>query len=294
VSYSCFENIQPQAEEMKKGATNQPQIKIDSETRLSTIETNLQWHKAVGWRVAGLLATGLLGLGGFEYWLLTFYLPKELNHLSESIKGELAIQRESSKADLATQLAPIQERLARLESNAAISFKQIASLGQKAFTKALPALRQVMGKPISETKPDPNLLQQISQKLRQTDESAPEYWPALLQFLQFASAIFAPPDVPPPGPPDFIFRRNINRASGPLFSPFEKRIVLLDGGELANEKFIKCRVMFTQNAVRLRNITFINCVFEMPVTSTPTPFLKDASRTLLASDLKAVSIPMLS
>jgi hypothetical protein len=199
-------------------------------------------------------------------------------------------------ANIETRLTTIDGHLFNLRAAQSPEkvIEEFPSLDQKTFQKSLVALRTVSDKYPSNSKPDPNTITQISEKLRRTNESTPEYWPALLQFLTFASAVFAPPDVPPPGVPHIVLSNISNESSFPILGTVEKKIVLLDGWQIANEKFIKCRIMFTQNAVKLRNVTFINCVFEMPVTNTPTPFLKDASRRLLASDLKAVSIPMLS
>lgn len=168
---------------------------------------------------------------------------------------------------------------------------EIGSLDQKSFTKALAALKRIVQNPIIETKPDLNLLQQILQKLRQTNESAPEYWPTLLQFLTFASAVFAPPDVPPRGQPPFELSHNMGPVS---VGSVDRSVVILDGGNIIDSKFERCRIVFTKNVALMQNVKFIDCVFEMPVTNTPTPFLKKASQMLLASNLKAVSIPTLS
>jgi len=43
----------------------------------------------------------------------------------------------------------------------------------------------------------------------------------------------------------------------------------------------------------MQNVLFINCLFEMPVTATPTPYLKRAAKELLVADLKRVSITSL-
>src|ERR1700722_9606081 len=68
----------------------------ETEGRLSAIETDLKWHRGIGWGVVGIYA---VIFGGF----LTWYLPKELASLRESINS-----------DTAKQLSPINERLAAI------------------------------------------------------------------------------------------------------------------------------------------------------------------------------------
>ena len=50
------------------------------------------------------------------------------------------------------------------------------------------------------------------------------------------------------------------------------------------------RIIFTQNPVKTHNFAFIDCVLEMPVTENPTPYLKNITKLLLASNLAEVSV----
>jgi hypothetical protein len=72
--------------------------------------------------------------------------------------------------------------------------------------------------------------------------------------------------------------------------PIKGKVVLLDGGELVNTRFENSRIIFTQDPVHLKNVTFVDCVFEMPITDTPSEPLKRESQQLLASDLRSVSL----
>lgn len=68
--------------------------------------------------------------------------------------------------------------------------------------------------------------------------------------------------------------------------------ILLDEGDLENGEFTNCRIIFTQNPIRMRHALFRNCAFEIP-TGAPSPYLKSVGRILLSSDLRLVAISTL-
>ena len=160
---------------------------------------------------------------------------------------------------------------------------KIGSLDQKVFPQFLPALRKVTEQPINAVQPNPETLQAILVKLRHTDETSPDYWPAVLQFLSFVSATLAPAGVPPSGQPPIVLH---NSSAGRIVE--EAQTIRLDGGSIENGEFTKCRIIFTQNPVRMKNVLFTNCVFEIPSTE-PNLYLKKAGQLLLASNLNADS-----
>jgi len=123
-----------------------------------------------------------------------------------------------------------------------------------------------------------------------TPETSPDYWPTVLQFIQFASsARTVSADVPPAGPPDVVLS-NVRCTHVVHCIVASHRRILLDGGDIPGSRFEKCRIIFTQNPVKMRDVQFINCLFEMPVTNNPTPYLKDAARQLLASNLTSLVV----
>jgi hypothetical protein len=167
---------------------------------------------------------------------------------------------------------------------------EINGLDQKAFAKSLPILRVVSEQSATEAKPSQPLLGGIADKLSKTSPSTPEYWPTVLQFLQFASAGLAPANVPPPGTPPIL-----KTSSGGIYANnrFEGVTVVLNGGTIEGNVFDHCRVIFTDTPVKMTHITFINSAFEFPVSSAPSLYIQEASKLLLASDLKTASIPAL-
>jgi hypothetical protein len=172
-----------------------------------------------------------------------------------------------------------------------LTLEQISSLNPKAFERSLPQLQQAAAQPGLKTVVSRETLAAIAGKLRQTGESTPDYWPATLRFIQFASSQMAP-DAPPPGQPPRILSEILSR--GLMRGIREKGITInFDAGYLGNGEFTNCRIIFTPNPVQLANATFRKCAFEIPITDSPSPYIKKVGRVLLDSDLGSVSIPSL-
>jgi hypothetical protein len=172
-----------------------------------------------------------------------------------------------------------------------LTLEQISPFDQKTFEHSLPQLRQAMDQPSRNAAADQGALTAIASKLRQCSESAPDYWPAVLQFIPFASSGLAP-NAPPPGQQpralsDIVFvglMRGIREAG---------KTILLDSGNLGNGEFKNCRIIFTLNPVQLTHCVFRNCVFEIPTTDPPSPYIKKVCQILLSSSLDSVSVPTL-
>jgi hypothetical protein len=177
-----------------------------------------------------------------------------------------------------------------LQTSIDATLKQLANIDPIKFSESLPALRKISEQsPLIQYKLDPSTVHKVAEKLRQTNESSPDYWPTVLQFLQFASAGTEPPGVPPPNARGLL-------KTGPLTSATideEGQVIILDGGRLENSTLVRCRIRFTENPVRMTNVRFIDCVFELPVVAKPNDYLKKATKILLASNLQSVSIPSL-
>ena len=184
------------------------------------------------------------------------------------------------------------ETRATVEANLApLTLEQISSLDQKTFERSLPQLRRAIEQPSPKAEPDQETLTTIAGKLRQTGESTPDYWPTVLRFIRFASSGMAK-NAPPPGQQPRVLSDILSVGLMRGIREVGKTI-LLDDGYLGNGEFTNCRIIFTQNPVRLTNALFRNCVFEVPTTDTPSPYIKKVSRILLSSNLETVSIATL-
>ncbi len=171
-----------------------------------------------------------------------------------------------------------------------LTLEEISRLERKTFETSLPQLQDDIQQS-SHGAADLETLTAIRGKLQQADESAWDYWPTVLRFLQFASSRMAP-NAPPSGQParalTDILWVGIMRGIRP-----KGKTILFDGGSFGNSDFTDCRIIFTQNPVEMHHVVFRECTFEFPTTETPSPYLKKVCRILLASDLGSVSIPTL-
>jgi hypothetical protein len=232
--------------------------------------TDTPWSRAGFLALVGICVTAIL------------YAVSDMR-LNSEFRGATTAKLSSLEADF--------RELRAVQSSAKV-IKEISALDRTEFAKNLPALREAMGQPASAAAAQPATLRDVAVRLRTVGEATADYWPTVLRFIQFASAGLSA-NAPPPGTKATVIIsgkvRSVN--VGPGGPPgFENCVAELDGGDLEATYFKNCRIRFTQNSVRLLNVSFINCVFEMPDTADPTPYLKRASQILLASDLKNVSI----
>lgn len=153
--------------------------------------------------------------------------------------------------------------------------QELGALQPKQLSGALLALQRITEKPITEFAPQPSTLRDVAAKLKLVNEATPDYWPTVLRFIQFASAGLSP-NVPPPGT-----AATITIVGFVTLPEFKNCVAVLDGGDVGPTRFENRRVRFTQDPVHFLNVTFVNCVFEMPDTASPRPYLKRASQILL-------------
>jgi hypothetical protein len=183
------------------------------------------------------------------------------------------------------------ESPAKVEANRQpLTLKEISRLDQKMFEHSLRPLRQGLEQ-ADPAAADQETVRAIFGKLRETDDSAQDYWPTLLRFLHFESARTAP-NAPPPGQQarslTDILSVGIMRGIHP-----KGKTILFDGGSFGNSDFTECRIIFTQTPVEMHHVDFKDCAFDFPTTDTPSLYLRKLSWMLLSSDLRSVSIPNL-
>ena len=257
--------------------TNIDTLLADIKTDLKLIQKDVGWHEKLFWRVATIYAAVFVILFS---GLLTWYLPKELKGIrsgTEEAQGNV----ENLRGQVLALRAPQSPRPV---------FTELANLDQKTFAKSLPALKEVSEHSIQTVQPTASTVENVIGKLRKTEEYSPDYWPALLQFIQFASTGLSL-NAPSPGKPQSSLSGNTGFGDTVRLV---NQIVLLDGGDLGNEvTFERCRIMFTENPVHMKGVKFIDCVFEIPVTDAPSPYIKQVGTQLLASNLQSVSMTVL-
>jgi hypothetical protein len=172
---------------------------------------------------------------------------------------------------------------------------ELAALPTKEFGESLTALNLVTQRPVAEVNPSKTEIATISRKLIATPDEAHDYWPTTFRFISFATTISASGSIPLASSGVTHLRDVHGGPRNPLAvgGSFDNRVLILDGGTFSDFAIKNSRIVFTKESVRLVNMRFINCIFEFPETETPTPYLKDAAREILASDLPSVFITSL-
>jgi len=217
---------------------------------------------------------------------------KRVQPFATIVVGAACVAIVSYGAWISHQRAPSEAGSAKVETNQSpLTLQQISSLDQKTFEHSLLQLRQAIENLSPKVVADQETLTAIAGKLRQTNESTPDYWPTVLRFIHFASSRMAQ-NAPPPEQQPRVLSEILS--VGLTRGIREKgKTILLDDGYLGNGEFTNCRIIFTPNPVRLTNALFRNCVFEIPTSDPPNAYIRKVSRILLSSNLWSVSIPAL-
>lgn len=244
------------------------------------------WRKFVVWArewgILGTIVTVIVAMIG----ITTGALYQSFSHIKEESAFRTHTNDTLDAQD--KRLSKIEADLLELRAaqSPAEVLKDIGKLDEKRLTYALPALQAATKQTPKTVNVDQATLRDIAGKLLRVDTAVPDYWPAVLQFLRFASATTTT-DVPAPGTSQLIIARN---NGGLSLGHVDHKTVVLDGGQIVDTEFQNCRIVFTNNPVAMKNVTFKDSVFDLPVSSNPNQYLQRAGRTLLASNLADVSI----
>jgi len=212
---------------------------------------------------SGVAVLGAVVLGGLSQYRDNSEFHGRIDERMKSVEGYVREQR-----------AP---------TSPAAVIEEIGELEQQEFTASLPALQVATAQSFDTARLNESTLHKVADKLAKADAARPGYWPTVFQFIGLASAAISPSI--PAGGPTLIFS---NLHFGPGTMNLKDKVVLLDGGSVEGGSFENCRIIFTENQVKMRNVVFINCVFEIPITTTPSPYLTNAARQLLASSFSSI------
>lgn len=169
--------------------------------------------------------------------------------------------------------------------------QEIANLKPEQFSGALPALQKITEQPVATVAPEPATLNEVAVKLSTVGETTPDYWITTLRFIEWASAGMSP-NAPQPGEPNFVFKGSVGSLQQ-AFGIIRGKIVVLDNVDFQDGVFDSCRIIFSGTPSVLKNIRFVNCVFEFPVTNYPPAPLKQMSEQLLAEGIQRAVVSLL-
>jgi len=211
------------------------------------------------------------------------------SHSATDLKNQIKIEVNDQLRDPLKQVGELSGDIKEIKGILALSgIRAFISVPKSEIQANLPQLRKVVEIAKQQKIAVPiSTIHDVQQRLLEVKQNAPDYWPAVLQFLQFASNGLAPSNIPPPSSEAQSSQIVVDHTT------FRNMIVLLDGGMLDKDVFNHCRIIFTNTPVKMRDVTFIDCVFEFPISSEPSPYIQQAGTLLLASNLTNVSIPHL-
>jgi hypothetical protein len=243
-------------------------------------------HKSAGWGKLAALVKEWNGTGA-AITILVLVFSQFKSYTEFRVHTNDRLDRVENRLDrVEDRLDNIESALRTIQASSAPEkvLHELASLPPKDLGKNLLALRTVVEQPVNQVKPVAQTLQELRSNLIKVNKDSPDYWPTVLRFIEFASDSLATSAPPKGTPPNIKLRGDIvsNGTVAPRHS-----VVLLDGGAYVNAKFQDSRIVFTNNPVTFRNVTFINCAFEFPTNvDQPPQFMQQAGHDLLASDLQ--------
>jgi hypothetical protein len=244
------------------------------------------------WGILGAVITATVALVVFLANNTRTHYRDDGAHASEEIA--FRTRTDANFNNLSAAIARLEADIRELRGPWRNRLSDLRDADKATFAKSLPDLRKVSEQSPSEVMASVTELDAIRNRLSQTPPTAPEYWPTVMQFLRFASASASAPSLP--ARLSRLTLRNIKFGGTPTGLPLNRIAgadLVLDGGDLFDAVIANSRVTFTNNAVNLRNVTFVNCVFVFPVSDTPPEQHKQATQQLLAaSDLRSVSMSL--
>ncbi len=239
------------------------------------------WRRLVAvtkeWGVAGILVAAVL-VGVVEW-----------NHFANDM-ASFRMQTEQTEDRLKAIETKLQIQSAA-ESDPASASVALANLDASDLKTNLPSFKKAIEHPVAA---DSKTLAKLTAKLQLIPQASPDYWPTVLRFIQFSSAGNAA-NLPAEPTNPFVLNDLKIEGSTPeapydfdRFVQSKSRTVRFEGGTLKNVVFRKWRIISTEKPVRMENVTFIDCVFEMPDVPSPNPYLRNVAEQLLASHLGSI------
>jgi hypothetical protein len=221
-------------------------------TRLSTLEERSNWHRNIGWSIAGLAGSLFAGL-------ITWYLPTQLSNVRDGIKS-----------DTAAQLLPLQIQLAKLTATAALKeSKDVAEAIQQSADFSTPRSAIEAVKTIAQRaradklQTSPSVLKDTNVKIQSAISTDPalidEGWSATLALVDYRSTLLPANDVSSSRtskPQNFVLPLAARNS-------FDGGMQTLDGVHWKDSIFQNMQIVYGGGPIELENVRFINCRFVM-------------------------------
>jgi hypothetical protein len=252
---------------------------------LEAARTSESWLKRNGhwlWPTIVLLSTG--GVGTL---------------IISSLDGRIDSHMDTKLKDPIHDIHQIQIDVARLSGSLNLRVK--ADLKPEEFKSKLPEVAVALEDALSLKVPaSPSVVESIQQKLREADEGAPGFWPAVSRLVNYESAAtreFQIPQLPEctfwSSPPNGRVETLNGSKSAPVGHITQDKCAMdLDKRELVeNMTFTNSVIRYSGGPLELRSVHFRNCIFIFSIRQKPTPAGERFGKMLLASNLRQVQIP---
>jgi len=222
-----------------------------NDARISVLEERSDWHRNIGWGVAGLFASALVAL-------VTWWIPREAITLRDSIKSDTAAQLEPMKLDMAKISVLMQLKQSKSVSEAIrlgldysqpqLAIAAIKAVAQQAKLESLP----------SQTSTLIEANERIKEAVGRNPSLLSDGWTAQLALVSYRSTLPIEPNPKSLGAVPSTFHGATiagGRASG-----FQQK---LDGIFWKNYIFENSEIEYDGGPLLLENVSFINCTFKM-------------------------------
>jgi hypothetical protein len=270
------------------------QMKSERAAIVAEVVAGLKPPRTSIWSNPWAIALGSALVAG----LLVYGISELRSHGKEDLKRDIALEVSSQLHPVQEKLEQVAEDVAKIKGAEHISQNQstssdpltrFAQMNEAQLAENLPALKKVAERPPSGVQANKTTISAIAERLTRANKSTPDYWPTVLQFIQFASSSLSSANVPPRDSPDVVGIFN-SSFRGPVMN-LDHRIVILSDGELQDITIRNSRIVFRGKLIKLKNVVFVDCVFEFEPSvrqQQPPPYLRQAVEQLLASNFLSI------
>lgn len=214
-----------------------------NDARISVLEERSDWHRNIGWGVAGLFASALVAL-------VTWWIPREATTLRDSIKSDTAAQLEPMKLDMAKISALMQLKQSKSVSEAIrlgleysqpqLAIAAIKAVAQQAKLESLP----------SQTSTLIEANDRIKEAVERNPRLQSDGWTAQLALVSYRSTLPIEPNPKSLGPAPSTFH-GIMIKGGRALGSHQK----LDGIFWKNYTFENSEIVYDGGPLLLENVS---------------------------------------
>jgi hypothetical protein len=236
-----------------------------------------------------------------------------LSYLEKYEEAQIKLQVADSLTGPRSDISVINQKLSNIEGQLSVlaplitqlTIRKQATSSQQEFEKALPQVKSALYSARQDkVSIEPKIITDLQHKFESAKQSEPNYWPAALEFISYHSsaleggrldwltlplcktgnfdtATMQPldPDYHPLGPPVPIANMKVQQCA-----------LILDGKDISKMTFENCLVFYHGGNVKLKDVTFRNCLFDFRIENAVSPDGEKLASALLAADIQKATV----